>query len=381
MRRSYPKARRFDPEREGSGSHHAVRLRPRFDPLALPSLDVGSSCAIPSRNCARLALQFLDAGYLKDAHSDLHAGTLVCNAVQECIDQNKGETPAFADMQMYLSVSTAPTIYDPDYGDGNPLDLTEKFSDNWHYCLEAHGVESRLLEPRFAAIEAKAPGLFKTALDAFTDAVYPIITPGTPESIRALATRYFWFDTDNQEAFVEEFVMYNDDVPQEEDGIISPESFRQGLPAWLVSPQQTIESEDSKPSEYSMRLSDTELEILASHGDPEIARIAQCTIDLKLHAVKLDKSNLMFYPQDGYTPVYPLLLLRWNTQDQIRHSFDEYIHVANGNCDCYTPEFASTFVGRDDESFKAWLSGFEAAMTILNRAHCLVELISVPDNY
>lgn len=96
--------------------------------------------------------------------------------------------------------------------------------------------------------------------------------------------------------------MFHGDMPQEEDGIISPESFRQGLPAWLVSPQQTIESEDSNPSEYSMRLSDTELEILASHGDPEIARIAQCTIDLKLHAVKLDKSNLLFYPQDGLHP-------------------------------------------------------------------------------
>ena len=87
-----------------------------------------------------------------------------------------------------------------------------------------------------------------------------------------------------------------------------------------------------------------------------------------------------FYMLAYLYPVFMLTLLRWNRGDNLRHAYDEFLEMANGCMDSYNSTVAQTFVGRDDESFKKWIRGFEAALIILNRANTLIELISVPDD-
>lgn len=379
MRPSHSKARQHEPEREGCGTYHAASLRNRFDPLALPKLELGATDHVPCREFAQLALQFLNAGYLDDNESLLGTSSadLVVLALNRCIEKHKGETPLLTDLSFHLHVATPPELWNTD-GEYCPEEINSMFVSQWFYSIETDGMESRLLEPRYNVVEPKAPGLFRTALLKLETCVNPFVLSGTPNTLRAVMADHMWGGMDDNEAFFEE-CMCSEEAEEEFDGV-SPKSFRNGLPNWLVQPMESANCSDPDPGKDNPILNEDEIAGYAKHADPEIAAIATCLMDFDSATKVMKEEEFGFYMLAYLYPVFMLTLLRWNRGDNLRHAYDEFLEMANGCMDSYNSTVAQTFVGRDDESFKKWIRGFEAALIILNRANTLIELISVPDD-
>ena len=379
MRQSHSKARRCEPERESCGTHHAPRLRARVDPLALPKLNLGTTDIAPSGVHARLALQFMDAGYLNDDDCLISTSSadLVVLALKRCIEKNKGETPLLTDFAINLFVDTPPDFYNMDE-DWDQEKVAAYFVNHWFYTIDTDGMNVRLLEPRFNIIEAKAPGLFRAALNILDRSVSPITRSGTPNAIREMMEEHQWGGFDNNEYYFEECV----GCPEEEseDDGVSPLLFREGLPEWLVKPMSSEMYEFPDPSNEDQTLEAALVSGYAQHADPDVAAIAQCLLDLESAAKTFTDADMSFHMLIYQSPIYAMSILRWNKGDNLQRAVDDYIHDANRNADCFTPEITQTFVGRDDESFKKWIRGFVATMTILNRANTLIEIISVPDD-
>ena len=381
MRQSHSKARRCEPERESSGTHHATRLPTRVDPLTLPHLELGPTDIVPSRAYARLALQLMDAGYIDndDSRIGISSPDLVAQAFNRCIEMHKGETPLLTGLEFFLHVESPPELYSFEE-EWDEAQVEETFQSHWFYTIETCGMNSRLLEPRFNYLEAKAPGLFRAALNILDRCVNPIIRSGSPNSTREVMEEHQWGGCDDNDTFFEEYLCINGDEMEYEG--VSPLAFREGLPEWLIQPMsvRSYNEPASEPAIGDQVLGEVEINGYAQHADPEVAAIAQCLLDLISAAKSFDEAEFEVFMLVYRSPVHMMSLLRWNKKDNLQRAYDNFIDDASANADCFTYEITQTFVGRDDESFKKWIKGFEATLTILNRANTLIGFISVSDD-
>ena len=377
MRKSNPKARQFEPKCRSGGPAYATVQRSRTDPLALPKIQVGGATLKGSALEAKLALQWMDAGYIDESMVELTTQSLIETAFNRWIARNKGETPLFSDMLFSYKLVGPPDleIDEDDYSDVEREVVDDKKA--WHFSINSEHVGCRLLEPRFNEIEKRAPGLFQTAIATYQRVIFPITSPGTPDAIMSFYEQEMWMGNANQENVHEEMVVYSGMEEDEVDEVmLMPVTFRQGIPEWLLPP---MPDKTEKPLHWDQQeLSQLEVRDLANSADSEIATIAQRVLDLQALEEPIKNSN--FGSDRGRCPLYPLVLLRWNESDNVRRAIDDIIERANQSLDFYTTEICSMYVGRTDKAFKKWRTNFDAVLQGLKIGHSLVESLSVPDD-
>lgn len=359
MRKSYPKARRFEPGFDLCGKAHAPVRVNRFDPLRLPEFDQTATAIEGTPREASVALMLWDAGYIDESMAGVSTSKLVEVGFANLIKRHKGDTPRLTDLSFGYSLS------------GNVDISTEKSSpSDWAYIIDCDRVESRLLEPRFQSIEDKAPGLFRTAVLVYDEVLRRFAPTGTPMQVACLAEMELWFGTSDQNEFLEEAECCGYEIDDLEE-FVTPESFRKELPEWLqYNLRSTKQNRKTKP--LSLRA----LRTLSKSADREIADLARICLQLK------DCDNRMEdlrFPIETCS-VYPLTLLRWNERDEMRHAYDDFLNRANESQDYYCSVLTESWVGIDQKSFMTWLRQFEACLDALKLANDLIELISVPDN-
>lgn len=344
MRKRHATARQFESERATGGTATAAIQLHRTDPLSLPRL---SPLITPHRDTAlevEMALNWLDAGYLDNSMAKLPAKVLIQSAFKRWVDRWA------RNLENLSPLDIGYTVNDSDNHEGDWTSILDCDSPN----------EVRLMEPRYLEISRKAPGLYETALYHLEMTVCRVSNPGTPMGIMEMASDILWLGATDEEEFREVMLEGYGMDPEELGERCTPAVFRNGLPEWLLRPKKG--------------LNQRKLQELVKSEDEEIAALAKSALAL----ARIGKKVPMFEPSD-YMTIYPLSLMRWNTNDQVLRCFDDIINEANYCGDGYTTYIIEERVARTPEAFQRWLSDMKVVLTVLGHANTLIGLMSIPD--
>ena len=359
MRSRSIKARCFEPGFDLRGKASPPLRIHRSDPLTLPKIECLGNVQKGTPQEAAIALHWLDAGLINEAWSDRSTQQLVRIGLKNWVDAKLGETPNLAEMNLMYSVHSSDSLDTPP----DP--------DHWFLQIDLESPMIRFLEPRFKSLEAKVPGLFRTALRAYESVVGAIAMTGTPQCIFEFAENHIFYGTTSQEDFLEEAMccgLEEDELAE----MLSPDGFKAGIPDWLF--QQGVTQ--SKRKKDTTMLTDTKLKQLVRSEDSEISAIARCVLNLK--ALRESVKFVFQYAEEQ--EIYPLVLLRWNDQDAIGRAYDDIVETANQSMDCYTLTITQQWVDSKDAGLKKWQTDYESVFAALRLANELVGYLSEPEN-
>lgn len=346
MHRSHQKARQFEPGCDLRGTHHAAITRHRIDPLALPRVDPEAVRVDDTSEDAQLALLWLDAGYVDDSLADRPASQLTALAIERWMTRWTGEALNVGS----LSVTFA--SHSHYYG--------REERENWAFNIDMDAPPSRVLQPRFEHIEAKAAGLFETAFSVLEAALSHVPWAGTPGGIQYVAEMYLWMGMSTDEDIREELIHCGMEPEDIEDRLL-PSAYREGIPDWCLSPKR--------------KLTKKQLKQLSKSPDDEVASIAKHTLAL----MSVVGKGSSFQVDDEF-PLYPLVLLRWAESDAVLRCYDDVVHEANTNSDSFTSCVRNDAVSRiEPGEFNTWRSELEPTLTSIGIIDKLVGLLSIPD--
>lgn len=345
MLQSNAKHRQFEPGYDiGGGAHHATFTSRRVDPLALPRVDPAVATLMDTPFDAQMALYWLDAGYLDESMHNLPARQLAQAGFQRWASKQLGELADEIDLTLGYS--------------GEPDRSRPK--GEWSVSVELDTPSCRLMEPRFNTIEAKTPGLYQTALSVLETALWRANCCGTPAGVHSRVAYMLWFGIDDQESLIDELIGMGAE-PEDLEGRLMPDDFKKSIPDWVLNAKST--------------LSKSRLKQLAKTGDDEVVQIAALVLTLQ----KLEGTIREKVVEEAES-VYPLALMRWNSEDQVLRGFDDAIEDANNCCDNYTSWIAAETIEPGAEAFKAWLDDYSLYLQAIGAAYRLIKLLSDPYN-
>lgn len=346
MFQGYAKARQFEPGCDLCGTPAATIRVDRFDPLALPGIDPKVVEQDDTPREARMALNWLDTGYLDEATDDWSAKRLVQAGFNNWAQQWLGDTPNLSGIHLCYAVEKS--------GDGSGHE------NGWDFTIELSGPQCRMLFPRYMEIEAKAPGLFETAINALERSVGKIANTGTPAAIRGMAIMNLWCGIDDESDYRAEMACCGWEE-EEIDSRCSPGMYDGALPKWLLHAKKKLSN--AKLAKLGKVAADTEVGVIAK-------QILQLN-ELRDKIVPFDLGE--------QASIYPLALLRWDQDDEVLRCFDDVVHEANSGSDYFTAAIAEMQPGLNDDDFLFWMERIEPALAALKIANQLIGLLSVPD--
>ena len=339
MQKNHVKARRFEPERDMGGASYAAVGRRRADPLAIPEI----GCALGGNPAeAQFVLSMMDAGLVNEAECiDDQPGTIIQKSMSAFRQTRLPENALTMEITEYLAIT----------GDGYHAD-----THSWTYALETEIPPVRVMEPKYAELEAMCPGMAETVMYHMTIAGAWLTFPGTPEGVRERATYMLWYGMDDQAKWEEEFVGMGGELNEDHMGEHDcPAVYDGTFPGWMLNTQRRVPNRKLK----------------------KLARRSKTAASLARLLLRIQRlCELMPEIERDGECAYPAFILRWNEDDSLVRTLDDSTEALYGQAET-TLWYESFEHGVD--GINAWKEEANVVLSLLGCINQVLEIVSVPD--
>ncbi len=336
---------------------------PRVGTEVITSIE-DSQC---SQNLATLALNLMRCGYLKESDSNMSLKNLVQTGFQRWMQEKIGDLKHYE-----LNFETTPEL---DYCIG-VFDNSEilEASDSYFNKTAGEAPMYCLITPSRAKIftvgaalteiEAKIPGLGKTAY-------YWLVTQGaralhmdSPWRAEEYAQMTWWYGEDNDDGYLEMLGEYHEGEDLEEvlATSVKPSQWKASFPDWVTSIERPLSEQD--------------LEAIAKNEDGSLeSKVAQA-----LHALIADQNACIPTVNDfGCEIVYAPVHIAWQDGDYSLAVSDDRIEEINMHGgEGYSDILSLMPIPYKPMLFRKWLVEMELGFRQLKNIERLIDLVGVP---
>jgi|LakWasM116_HOW13_FD_contig_111_60482_length_6141_multi_6_in_0_out_0_4 PRTRC genetic system protein F len=321
------------------------------------------------RNMAGLALNLLRKGYLEESETD-DLQTLIKKGTQKWVLEHAGDLKLFD-----FSISMTPDIeflqdimYEEEFNEMQAELVKETGAYPMFMSIEPGSLAKMTIGAKLQEIEAKVPGLGKTAYYWLATCGGRTLEVYTPWMGTHLAEHIWWYGTDNQEDFAEEIQGYFDDEDDKENLAnaleVGPGAWEAAFPVWATKIEKAL---DEKAL----------LEIATSEPDSLESNVARIVLEL----IKNQDASIPDIRMTQLDPMYNGIYLLWEEHDMSDRLIDDHFQNVNVNGgEGYAETMALSPIPSKPFHFRKWMAEMEKGFKQLKNIDQLVSLIGVRCN-
>lgn len=319
------------------------------------------------RNMAGLALNLLRKGYLEESETD-DLQTLIKKGTQKWVLEQAGNLKLFD-----FSIEMTPDIeyfqnimYEEEFKEMQAEFDKETGAHPMYMVIEPGELAKVTIGAKLQEIEAKVPGLGKTAYYWLATCGGSVLEVFTPWIGTHLAEHIWWYGMDDQEDYVSELEGYFEDDEENMASAleVGPDAWTAAFPIWATKIEKALD-------EKSL------LEIATSEPESLESNVARIVLEL----IKNQDAIMPGIRMTQMEPIYNGLYLHWEENDMSARLIDDHFQNLNINGgEGYAEAMALSPIPSKPFHFRKWMAEMEKGFKQLKNIDQLVNLIGVRCN-